>query len=790
MEPASPTVAPAPQPAQLGGAVVAYERGLRRVSGALPCLDFTPPISLDCPARPAPSSRQEAVDHYQVVLAKLARAGVTFTEVELPRVIDDWTELLLRARATRREEPCWTPEASTSQDGGRFEDDELMDESMPSGDVETDEQERTSTAQIVSPVLQPAIAAAADSPVTHAHAAQREDEVEVAVFLKEVVAFVQDALSQDDAPDADFYLSGSLVLQPSEFEALSGYTVTALRAADLLIEASSASRALKLSSRVQQQLDAVLMRLAEGHSGAEDDDDDDDDDDDADADEAGEPEVAIGEPDAVGLDPEPEAEAEQEQEQGEVLQVDKILGERKREGRNEFLLSWVGYGSWQNSWEPEANILDPALIPEYRMIQGAAADAEAEAADAEAEAEVEEEAETMEAEVEAEVDAEADVDADADADGDAHAGSSSVFTHLTTELDAAKCERDGLVKALEQSEKQRSVAEKKRETAEKKQGSEERRRKTAEAQLDKTRKQHAALQEQLRKAAAKLRTAPRSSSAGTSTSTAAAASAAAAPMKWPADATLLLCGNHPDSKASRSIVLGKNSGPVIKLQFKNAFCGTPEATIMRMLDKAPAINVNMSGDQSMEWCRYDAVRCLIKQAELALEHRNLLVVSYGKWGETLRNLSFEPEAMFNPELRVTANYLKSHGFTNYGFGPGQFPLDFDCDTRGRAGFLRSTILGTSVAKVVVEDGRRKGAYHACWSPHPNFIEGTIQKALLQFPVAMLQALGSHETSLPELKLNLPRLRKIEKKLKPKTKPVNAKATKGQGKASRHCPRKH
>ena len=55
-----------------------------------------------------------------------------------------------------------------------------------------------------------------------------------------------------------------------------------------------------------------------------------------------------------------------------AFQVDNILDERKYKGRTEFLLSWVGYDASHNSWEPEAHILDAALIPEFRKIKGAA----------------------------------------------------------------------------------------------------------------------------------------------------------------------------------------------------------------------------------------------------------------------------------------------------------------------------------------------------------------------------------------------------------------------------------
>ena len=40
----------------------------------------------------------------------------------------------------------------------------------------------------------------------------------------------------------------------------------------------------------------------------------------------------------------------------EEYEVEKILAHRVARGRKEFLVKWKGYGEYENSWEPEANL--------------------------------------------------------------------------------------------------------------------------------------------------------------------------------------------------------------------------------------------------------------------------------------------------------------------------------------------------------------------------------------------------------------------------------------------------
>ncbi|CAF0886974.1 unnamed protein product [Rotaria sp. Silwood1] len=46
--------------------------------------------------------------------------------------------------------------------------------------------------------------------------------------------------------------------------------------------------------------------------------------------------------------------------------VERLLKQRKRKGRIEYLVKWKHYDKSHNSWEPEGNILDKSLIDSYK----------------------------------------------------------------------------------------------------------------------------------------------------------------------------------------------------------------------------------------------------------------------------------------------------------------------------------------------------------------------------------------------------------------------------------------
>ncbi len=41
---------------------------------------------------------------------------------------------------------------------------------------------------------------------------------------------------------------------------------------------------------------------------------------------------------------------------GEEYEVERLLAVRTTRGRKEYLIHWKGYGSWEDSWEPEENL--------------------------------------------------------------------------------------------------------------------------------------------------------------------------------------------------------------------------------------------------------------------------------------------------------------------------------------------------------------------------------------------------------------------------------------------------
>ena len=54
---------------------------------------------------------------------------------------------------------------------------------------------------------------------------------------------------------------------------------------------------------------------------------------------------------------------------GEYI-VEAIRSKRKKEGRTEYKVKWIGYPESQNTWEPETNILDKNLIEDFERKEG------------------------------------------------------------------------------------------------------------------------------------------------------------------------------------------------------------------------------------------------------------------------------------------------------------------------------------------------------------------------------------------------------------------------------------
>ena len=48
-----------------------------------------------------------------------------------------------------------------------------------------------------------------------------------------------------------------------------------------------------------------------------------------------------------------------------IFNAEKILKCRKRKGKNQYLVKWLGYPRSQSTWEPEENILDKRLIKNF-----------------------------------------------------------------------------------------------------------------------------------------------------------------------------------------------------------------------------------------------------------------------------------------------------------------------------------------------------------------------------------------------------------------------------------------
>ena len=56
----------------------------------------------------------------------------------------------------------------------------------------------------------------------------------------------------------------------------------------------------------------------------------------------------------------------EEREDDEVFEVEKVVGERIKGRKRQYLLKWKGYGHNENTWEDEANCDCTELIKEFK----------------------------------------------------------------------------------------------------------------------------------------------------------------------------------------------------------------------------------------------------------------------------------------------------------------------------------------------------------------------------------------------------------------------------------------
>ena len=76
-------------------------------------------------------------------------------------------------------------------------------------------------------------------------------------------------------------------------------------------------------------------------------------------------------PNHVVSQPQPTSQPQQQNtvDNQTVFNAEKILKRRKRKGRNQYLVKWVGYPKNQATWEPEENILDKRLLENFDQSQ-------------------------------------------------------------------------------------------------------------------------------------------------------------------------------------------------------------------------------------------------------------------------------------------------------------------------------------------------------------------------------------------------------------------------------------
>ena len=68
--------------------------------------------------------------------------------------------------------------------------------------------------------------------------------------------------------------------------------------------------------------------------------------------------------DALESDASPTKKGEDDEE-GEIFQAERILSDRLRSGKREYLIKWKGFSLEHNTWENERNILDPEFLKKY-----------------------------------------------------------------------------------------------------------------------------------------------------------------------------------------------------------------------------------------------------------------------------------------------------------------------------------------------------------------------------------------------------------------------------------------
>ena len=80
--------------------------------------------------------------------------------------------------------------------------------------------------------------------------------------------------------------------------------------------------------------------------------------------------VEVVDPDGDAASPALQTEAVEADGSEQWFVVERILGERRKRGKVQFLISWKGYDASHDSWEPEENVLDQSLLDAWRARSG------------------------------------------------------------------------------------------------------------------------------------------------------------------------------------------------------------------------------------------------------------------------------------------------------------------------------------------------------------------------------------------------------------------------------------